>query len=55
MKNLFVLALAVAGIMVSSMAQARCDYPDDVASDGTRCGGRSADSRPGGYNPPGGQ
>ena len=25
-----------------------CQHPDDTAADGSRCGGRSADSRPGG-------
>jgi hypothetical protein len=31
----------------------RCDYPDDRAKDGSRCGARSAQSRPGGRNPDG--
>lgn len=28
-----------------------CDYPDDIARDGSRCGGRAASVRPGGRNP----
>ncbi|MBI6912503.1 hypothetical protein LU674_011295 [Pseudomonas alloputida] len=35
--------------MFASMAQAgNCDHSYDTAKDGSRCGGRSADSRPGG-------
>ncbi|HHT0117114.1 TPA: transmembrane anchored protein [Raoultella ornithinolytica] len=46
-------ALAVLFVLLSlgSSAQAfagNCQHPDDTASDGSRCGGRSADSRPGG-------
>ncbi|WP_224552851.1 transmembrane anchored protein [Pectobacterium versatile] len=26
----------------------RCQHDSDIAADGSRCGGRSADSRPGG-------
>lgn len=29
----------------------RCDYPDDIAKDGSRCGARAASVRPGGRNP----
>ena len=29
----------------------KCDYPDDVAKDGSRCGARAASVRPGGRNP----
>jgi hypothetical protein len=35
----FVAANAFAG---------RCDHADDYASDGSRCGGRAADQKPGG-------
>lgn len=35
-------------LFVSGSSFARCDHDDDRASDGSRCGGRSADSRPGG-------
>jgi hypothetical protein len=31
-----------------SSASGRCQNPDDRASDGSRCGGRSSSSRPGG-------
>ena len=46
-------AFAVLFVMLSlgSVTQAyagNCQSPDDRASDGSRCGGRSADSRPGG-------
>lgn len=30
-----------------------CDYADQTARDGSRCGGRAANERPGGENPPG--
>ncbi|MFS4714872.1 transmembrane anchored protein [Klebsiella pneumoniae] len=46
-------ALAVLFVLLSlgSATQAfagNCQHPDDTAADGSRCGGRSADSRPGG-------
>lgn len=28
-----------------------CDYPDDIARDGSRCGDRAASVRPGGRSP----
>ncbi|TPM11519.1 hypothetical protein FJ960_01895 [Mesorhizobium sp. B2-3-11] len=28
-----------------------CDFPDDTASDGSRCGGRSSNEKPGGEDP----
>ena len=31
-----------------SSAEGPCDTPDDIASDGSRCGGRAASERPGG-------
>ncbi|EIX9112893.1 hypothetical protein [Klebsiella pneumoniae] len=49
MKKL-IIALA---IMASFGAQAnRCDYPDQIAKDGSLCGARAASVRPGGYTPP---
>lgn len=49
MKKL-IIALAV---LASFGAQAnRCDYPDQVAKDGSLCGARAASMRPGGYTPP---
>lgn len=49
MKKL-IITLAV---MASFGAQAnRCDYPDQVAKDGSLCGARAASVRPGGYTPP---
>ncbi|HBQ5991066.1 hypothetical protein [Klebsiella pneumoniae] len=49
MKKL-IIALAV---MASFGAQAnRCDYPDQIAKDGSLCGARAASVRPGGYTPP---
>lgn len=44
--KLFVLALLVAGSVVPAFAA--CERDSDRASDGSRCGGRSSDSRPGG-------
>ena len=44
--KLFVLALLVAE--AASPAFAACERDSDRASDGSRCGGRSSDSRPGG-------
>lgn len=34
-----------------TLYKGNCEYSNDVASDGTSCGGRSAESRPGGYEP----
>ncbi|MGE5877631.1 hypothetical protein [Klebsiella variicola] len=49
MKKL-IIALAV---MASFGVQAnRCDYPDQIAKDGSLCGARAASVRPGGYTPP---
>jgi hypothetical protein len=44
--KLFVLALLVAGAALPAFA--KCTHDDDRAADGSRCGGRSSDSRPGG-------
>ena len=32
----------------SSNGSGNCDNPDDIAADGSRCGGRAASVRPGG-------
>ncbi|QJT80872.1 transmembrane anchored protein [Kosakonia sp. MUSA4] len=45
------LAILFVLLSLGSVAQAyagNCQSPDDRAADGSRCGGRSADSRPGG-------
>ncbi|EIQ69705.1 hypothetical protein ECEPECC34262_3154 [Escherichia coli EPEC C342-62] len=42
---LFVLLSLVASTQASA---GRCQHDSDTAADGSRCGGRSADSRPGG-------
>ncbi|WP_194087840.1 transmembrane anchored protein [Shigella dysenteriae] len=42
---MFVLLSLVASTQASS---GRCQHDSDTAADGSRCGGRSADSRPGG-------
>jgi hypothetical protein len=42
-----VILAAIAAASVSS-AFAACQYDSDRASDGSRCGGRSSESRPGG-------
>lgn len=49
MKKVF--ALLFVFLTLGSVTQAyagNCQHPDDTAADGSRCGGRSADSRPGG-------
>jgi hypothetical protein len=33
---------------IASATAGPCTHPGDIASDGSRCGGRSSDSRPGG-------
>lgn len=38
-------------IMISQALAGQCDYPDDRARDGSRCGNRAASVRPGGRNP----
>ena len=46
MKTIILAALLA---VISSAAMAGpCNYPDDRASDGSRCGGRAASERPGG-------
>ena len=48
MKTLRLIALAALAFASVVPAFARCDNPDDRAADGSRCGGRSSTSRPGG-------
>jgi hypothetical protein len=49
MKTILAVTIAAASIAVSSAAIAGpCDYSWQTASDGSSCGGRAADRRPGG-------
>jgi hypothetical protein len=48
MKNLILCLLFALVVMPTLSSFARCDNPDDIAADGSRCGGRAASSRPGG-------
>lgn len=49
MKKLFAVLFVLLSLGSVTQAYAgNCQHPDDTASDGSRCGGRSADSRPGG-------
>lgn len=48
MKTLKLALLALLTFAATVPAFAACDNPDDRAADGSRCGGRSASSRPGG-------
>ncbi len=48
MKKLVLLLMTVLSIGVSTASYAGCQHDWDRASDGSRCGGRSSDSRPGG-------
>jgi hypothetical protein len=48
MKYLLLTALTVAVLIILALSPAHagnCDYADDRAADGSRCGKRSADSR----------
>ncbi|MCS2163701.1 hypothetical protein MUU47_21755 [Scandinavium sp. H11S7] len=47
-KILFALLM----VLTTSAFAGHCDYPDQLASDGSICGGRAASVRPGGYEPP---
>ena len=42
------IACLLAVDFVGSAVAGPCQYASDTASDGSRCGGRSAESRPGG-------
>lgn len=48
MKTLKLALLAMLALGSVSQAFASCTHDDDRASDGSRCGKRSSDSRPGG-------
>lgn len=49
MKKLVLLLMTVLSIGVSTASFAgNCQHDNDRAADGSRCGGRSSDSRPGG-------
>lgn len=49
MKKAFAVLFVLLSLGSSAQAFAgNCQHPDDTAADGSRCGGRSADSRPGG-------
>lgn len=48
-KLILTLTTFVALATVAQSAMATCTYPDDIASDGSRCGGRASTVRPGGY------
>ena len=37
--------------LIGACSSGSCDYPDDVARDGSRCGNRAASVKPGGRNP----
>ncbi|XYD08789.1 hypothetical protein R1A27_28270 [Methylobacterium sp. NMS12] len=43
-----VIALALVVLSASTALAQNCQHSSDRASDGSRCGGRSSDSRPGG-------
>ena len=48
MKTMKLLVLALLAAASVGQAFAACERDSDRASDGSRCGGRSSDSRPGG-------
>ncbi|MCS1254970.1 transmembrane anchored protein [Escherichia coli] len=49
MKKAFALFVVLLSLVASTQSFAgRCQHDSDTAADGSRCGGRSADSRPGG-------
>ena len=52
-RRLFLVACLAPIWLSSCSSRGSCDYPDDRAKDGSRCGARSAQSRPGGRNPDG--
>ena len=45
------LFLAILMLTSTYAYSGRCDYPSDIARDGSRCGDRAASIRPGGRNP----
>lgn len=51
MKKLFTVLFVLLSLGSVTQAYAgNCQHPDDTAADGSRCGGRSADSRRAGSN-----
>ena len=48
---LFFTSLSFFILSLASCSSGPCDYPDDRARDGSRCGDRAASIRPGGRNP----
>jgi len=47
-KTLAVLFLALSLGSITQAFAGNCQHANDTAADGSRCGGRSSDSRPGG-------
>jgi hypothetical protein len=47
-KIALVISLSFLVVSCDGIASGRCSSPSDTASDGSRCGGRSSSSRPGG-------
>ena len=48
---IYFILLIFSIFMLSGCGGGPCDYPDDRARDGSRCGNRAASVRPGGRNP----
>ncbi|EGT5682086.1 transmembrane anchored protein [Cronobacter turicensis] len=48
MKKVFAFLFVLLSFGSATQSYAACNHDDDRAADGTRCGGRSSDSRPGG-------
>jgi hypothetical protein len=48
MTKILAFTFLLATLLPMASAFAGCTHPDDRASDGSRCGGRSSDSKPGG-------
>ena len=48
MKTLRIVLLALLAAASVGQAFAACEHDSDRAKDGSRCGGRSSDSKPGG-------
>jgi hypothetical protein len=46
-----VIVISLFGVTLLTGCSGQCDYPDDRARDGSRCGDRAASVRPGGRNP----
>lgn len=49
MKTLLLTAFII--VTAAPAFAGNCDYSSDTAADGSRCGGRSAEAREGGYDP----